>query len=739
MTVKRDLPTVRWIGRTLVRREDERLVRGEGKFADDADAQGCLHVAFARSPHAHATITSLDTVSAQAGPDVVRVLTGTDVAHLNGPPPNELVEGMVFPDMPILARNKVLAVGQPVMAIFARSRAAAMDAIEEVSVDYDALAPVPDHTVSPDTPDLFESIPRNQVLEQTRTTGQNRQVSASTEFRVSASVQHSRLAPTSLEPRGIYVEWRANTESVHIRLSTQTPHRARKDLAKIIGVDETRISVTAVDVGGAFGMKASLYPEEILVAWSAFHLKKSVKWVSTRSEDLLAATHGRGAATRGEVTCSATGKIESLEATVEAPLGCWLPYSAAVPAWNAGRILPGPYDVDTVSATTSAHLSNTAPVGIYRGAGRPEAALLMERLVDKAAHACGQDAMAFRRHNLLASDRFPLARSDDVVLDSGQYTAALDKACELSGYDQLRRDQDTRRERGKHVGIGISCYIEPSGRGWESARIRLEKDGRFTLMTGSSAQGQGRETAYAQVAADVLGINPEDITVRHGDTDTCPAGIGALASRSTAIGGSAVHAAAHDLIARAEVRVECANWADVADRAQTPLEGDAIFETPSEAWGFGCYVAVVNVDIETGVLEVEHIWCVDDAGVIVNPLLAEGQIVGGIAQGLGEVMMERIVYDEEGQLLTGSFMDYALPRATDMPPVTLANLETPAPFNPLGAKGLGEAGTIGAPPAILNAAVDALRPLGVEDLQMPLTSETIWQAIRSASKERPSS
>ncbi len=733
MTEKRDDTIPRWIGMGQIRREDGRLVLGQGRFADDITDEECVHVAFVRSPHAYARITSMDVSTAQSHPDVVKVITGDDVHRLKGPGVNEIFDAMACPDTLILARQKVFAVGQPVAAVLARTRAMAADAAETVVVGYAPLEPVLGLVGSAGAGDLFDSVPDNKVLEQSWTTGRNRSVFENADYIVSVSLRHPRLAPNPLEPRGIHASWHAAEATLHIRLSTQTPHRARDDLSHIIGIEKHRIRVTACDVGGAFGMKASLYPEDILVAWAAFKLKRSVKWISSRSEDLLAATHGRGGEAQGQLAFSSTGYIDALRASVETPLGHWLPFSAAVPAWNAGRILPGPYDVDIVSSSTSAHLSNTGPVGIYRGAGRPEAAMLMERLVDKAARACNLDPVAFRRRNLVASHRFPLKRSDDVKLDSGRYIETLDKACALSGYEQLRREQADRRARGEHVGIGVSCYVEPSGRGWESARIRLENDGRFTLMTGSSAQGQARETAYAQIAADVLGVTPDVITVLHGDTQTCPAGIGALASRSTAIGGSAVHAAANDLIGRADVGN---SWTGIAESLSAPLEGSAIFETSSEAWGFGCYIAVVSIDVETGVLVVEHIWCVDDAGVIVNPMLAEGQIVGGIAQGLGEAMMERIVYDDQGQLVTGSLMDYALPRATDMPPITLDKIETPAPFNPLGAKGIGEAGTIGAPPAILNAAIDALQPLGVEDLQMPLTSETIWQAIRSAKKEK---
>ncbi len=538
-------------------------------------------------------------------------------------------------------------------------------------------------------------------------------------------LQHPRLAPSPMEPRGIAVDYHPDTDGVTVWYSTQTPHRARTELAAILKVGAARIDVIAPDVGGAFGMKASLFPEEVMAVWAALKLRRSTRWIASRSEDFLTASHGRGARCEGQLAVAEDGRFLALRARIDSPLGHWLPSSAAIPAWNAGRILPCGYLVEAVDIVSKAHMSHTAPVGIYRGAGRPEANCLMERLVDCTADKTGLDPLEIRTLNLLPEERFPHKTPTGYVLDSGRYAAVLEILRREADYDGLVDMCRKRRQRGEIVGLGLGFYVEPCGTGWESARVTLNPDGTALIATGGSTQGHCRETAFAQIAADALALPIDAVQVAHGSTSACPAGIGTLASRSTAIGGSAVRQACLDVL-------DLARSGDACE----PLTAETVYTADSEAWGYGCYLIVLSIDPDTGTPTIERAHCIDDAGTIINPAMVDGQIRGGFAHGLGEAFMEQVVYDDCGQLVTGSFMDYALPRACDVPELTISKLATPSPGNILGAKGVGEAGTIGAPAAILNAALDALRPFGVETLQMPLTSEQLWRAVQSAQQDR---
>jgi carbon-monoxide dehydrogenase large subunit len=545
--------------------------------------------------------------------------------------------------------------------------------------------------------------------------------------------------------------------SVH--LQTQTPHRARRDLARILGLDISHIRVIAPDVGGAFGGKASLAPDEAMVAFAALKLGRPLRWNATRSEEFLAATRGRGAVSRGRLAVDAEGKFLAIEAEFAFPLGHWLPYSAAAPANNAARILPGPYRINAAYVASTAQAEARAAVNIYRGAGRPEAAMLLERLIDEAAAVLDMDSVRLRRRNLVKGSRRHVTVAGAAV-DSMRPAHLLATLCARADYATLRRRQKTRRRKGEVTGIGVALYIEPCGQGWESGRVGIDPEGRIVAATGTSAQGQGRETAFAQIVADVLGVPPAAITLRHGDTALSPEGIGALASRSTAIGGSAMRLAAENFLALARDRAASllnvpkgviavtgegfwaggnrVTWHELAGAAQEKhpdglaLAADAIFETAREAWASGAVLASVAIARETGELRIEKLVWVDDAGTIVNPLLVEGQLIGGMAQGFGEAVMERLAFSPAGELITGSFQDYALPRAADVPEVEIIKVATPSRANPLGVKGVGEAGCIGVPTAIVNAAVDALRPFGVTHLDMPLTSEKLWRLIRGA-------
>lgn len=702
----------RHVGARLVRREDHALITGRGRYVDDVFLQDALHVGFVRSVVAAGRIVAVDCSPSRARAGVVAAFCGADVAHLGDLPVNAIAGPIKLPPYPVLANEHVRAVGQPIAAVLCRNAAEAADAGEDILVDMEDAPTQADQA-------LFSDGADNVAFARTWTQGNVENAFAQAAHTVSVEVAHPRLAPTPLEPRSIAVDYDAETGDLTVYLSTQTPHRSRSDLAGILGIEMSRLRVVSPDVGGAFGMKASLYPEDVFVAWAALTLRRPVRWTATRSEEFLSASHGRGGVNRGSLALAADGRFLALRADMTSPLGHWLTTSAAIPAWNSARILPGPYLIDAVDISTKGILTHTAPVGIYRGAGRPEAALMMERLVEKAARTLQMDPVDLRRRNLIPAERMPHTGPTGIRLDSGDYRRALDTLCSHAGYEDLRRTLSRRRAGGETVGLGMAFYVEPCGRGWESARVEARPDGSIVAATGSSSQGHGRQTAYAQIVADVFDVSPDKVEIRLGDTETCPSGIGALASRSTAIGGSALLAAARE--ARAE-----ATAGDGSGRAET------VYETDEEAWGFGCHLALVSIDVETGALSVDSITCLDDIGTVINPMLVEGQVMGGIAQGLGEAVLEQLVYGNDGQLLTGSLSDYALPRADSMPDIDIVATSTPSPNNLLGAKGVGEAGTIGAPAAILNAALDALAPFGVHDLSMPLTGETIWRALRDA-------
>ncbi|MEM7544217.1 MAG: xanthine dehydrogenase family protein molybdopterin-binding subunit [Pseudomonadota bacterium] len=680
------------------------LLRGAGHFTDDHKLTDPLIAVFLRSSVSAGRIIGLDAGNAAAMPGIQAVHTADDLRDLGALAVNPVVPMKASPVFRALASDEVSAVGQPVALILGESRAAADDALDAVEIDIDDTAPPA----------------AREVAAQTWATDGVAAAFAEAAHVVEATIQHPRLAPSPMEPRSIAVEYDRASDSATIWHSTQTPHRSRATLAAILGIDPSRIHVIAPDVGGAFGIKASICPEDVAVVWAAFHHRRSIRWTATRSEEFLSATHGRGTRMSGRLAVAADGRFLALMAEVTAPLGHWLPHSALVPVWNAGRILPSGYRVAEVDIAVRACADNRAPVGIYRGAGRPEANALMERLVDKAAAAIGGDPLALRLQNMHPPDALPYRTATGNLLDSGDYPRALRTLVDDGHYVAALAARDRRREAGALVGVGLGFFLEPSGEGWESAEVTLRADGTTLIASGSSDQGHSRAAGYAAIASEALSLDPEAITVICGDTRTCPEGIGALASRATAIGGSAVLLACREVAKRRD------------GGEALPITASLRYENDGQAWGYGCYLVTLSVDRDTGAPNVEDAICVDDAGVIVNEAAAAGQIIGGFAQGLGEAMMERLIYDEDGQLLTGSFMDYAMPRAVDMPPMTLLSLSTPSRMNALGAKGLGEAGTIGAPAAILNAAYDALAPLGVETLDMPLTSATLWQAMRDA-------
>lgn len=699
----------------FLRVEDPALLGGRGRFVGDIRLPGLAHAVFVRSPYAHARLLSLDLTAAQEQPGVLAVLGPRDFAGLRQPRVNRLLAEMRLPEADLMPADRVLAVGAPIALVLADTREQAQAAADLVFADYEDLAPVLDHDEA--APALYEAVPANLALRSEFKTGRLPDAAATAQ----AQIELPRVAPAPMEPRASLMAWQAASGSLQAWMSTQTPSRAREDLALCLSLPLERVQVTAPDVGGAFGGKASVYPEDLLLAWASRRLQRPLLWQSTRSEDLLSATHGRAARLQGNLWLDALGRMQGLQAELRFALGHWLPYSAAAPLRNACRILPGPYQVPAQQVTGEGRLSNAAAVGIYRGAGRPEAAILMERLVDEAAAQAGIDPLQLRLLNLWAPQDLPADWPNGQRLDSCDLPALLQRAAKLFDYPRRRAEQAGRRGAGECVGIGMAVYVEPCGQGFESVRLTAQADGRYLLATGATAQGQGRETSYALIAAEALGCAPEQITVLHGNTATCPAGIGALASRSTAIGGSAV------LKATQRLRQE------LNEGAALPHSVELFHEVAHEAWAAGCVMLALRVDRDTGQPTIEDLVWVDDAGHIVSPELIHGQLLGGLAQGLGQALMERLVYDDNGQLLTGSLMDYALPRAEDLPAARLASLPTRSAANALGAKGVGEAGCIGLPAALLNAAHDALRPMGVRQLDFPLSAERLWRAMQTPS------
>ena len=495
-------------GEPLRRREDARFLMGDGRYVSDMSIADCLLMVFVRSPCPRGKIRALREEAARSVSGVVAIYTGRDVAGLSRLRVNPVLGEVDGPDWPILAHGQLRAVGQPVVAIVAESEAAALEAADRVELDFEPLEPICDPEAAARAGALFPETTSNVAAEQGWRTGDP--ITAFDEAAIIAevTVRHPRVAPAPLEGRATLAQWDKATERLTLWTGTQTPQRARDDIARALGLDPGRVRVVAPDVGGAFGMKASIYPEDVAAAFAARDLCRPVRWIARREEDLLAASHGRGAVSRGRMAFDASGRILALQAILIFPLGIWLPFSALVPAWNAGRILPGPYAIEHVEVHVRAVFTNTAPVGIYRGAGRPEAAMLLERLVDAGARKLGLDPAALRRRNLVTARALPLARANGTVLDSGDYPALLDRTLTLADYERVRSRQYRRRARGELVGVGWSFYVEPCGQGWERASVTLERDGRFIVAAGSSAQGQGRETAFAQIAARELAVSP---------------------------------------------------------------------------------------------------------------------------------------------------------------------------------------------------------------------------------------
>ncbi|MCL6551892.1 MAG: xanthine dehydrogenase family protein molybdopterin-binding subunit [Firmicutes bacterium] len=759
----------RWIGRPLRRLEDHRFLRGQARYLGDLTLPGMVHLHVVRSPHAHARLGTIDARRALAAPGVVAVITGQMLAGRVRPLPVAAQEGTEVARAaahPILPTDRVRYVGQPVAAIVAVSQAAAEDAADLLEIAYEPLPAVVDpHQALRGEVRLHDEIPDNVLARWRRAAGDVEGAFARAAHVVRQTFHIPRLAGAPIEPRGALAAYDPGTDVLTLWISAQDPHRPRAQLARVLDRPEDRIRVITPDVGGGFGVKGALPPEAAVAAVAAMDLGRPVRWLEDRREHLQATYQGRGLDADVAMAADADGRVLAVRARIVADSGAYLfPPTANMPV-TTGTLLVGAYAVPAAEVEVLGVATTKVPLGPYRGAGRPEAALIVERMMDLLAHEVGLDPAEIRRRNVIPPAAFPYTTPLGLTYDSGNYAQALDRALDLLEYDRWRAEQRRARGEGRLVGIGLALYVERAApQFWESAEVTVDPGGRVVVRTGSTAHGQGHETAFAQIAAEVLGLDPAQVAVRQGDSAAVPRGVGTFGSRSMATGGSAVllcarairekaSAIAAHLLEAAVDDIEWADgalhvrgiparavpWAQVAAAAYDPpklppglepgLHVVRYVALRGPVFPYGVYAAVVEIERETGEVRVLRIVAVDDAGRLVNPLLAEGQVIGSTVQGLGQALWEEVVYDETGQLRTSTFADYALPRASHVPPIVTAFLETPSPFTPLGAKGIGESGTIGTLPAVANAVADALRPLGIRHVDVPFTPPRLWKLI----------
>jgi carbon-monoxide dehydrogenase large subunit len=718
-------PAAPWVGRPLTRAEDERFVKGEAVYVGDMKLPEMLHAAFVRSLYAHGRIVGIDTDAARAMPGVHAVFTAADVEGLVDPFPMLMRGGEVVPVMhPVLASDRVRYVGQPVALVIADTPELAADAAEYVFVELEELPPLLELREAETAPALHEEAPDNVLLRWRGRTGDVEGAFADAHAVVSARVLAPRLIAAPIEARVVLASHDATTDVLTLWLSAQDQHRQLAGLSEVLRRPPERLRIVVPEVGGAFGSKGVPQAETAALALAALFVGRPVKWVESRTESSLAVYQGRGADVDAELALDAGGKMLALRARYLGDLGAYLYSTTTVAPQTAGMLLTGCYAIPVADVEVVGVCTTKVPTGPYRGAGRPEAALVIERLVDLAAVKLGIDPIELRRGNLLTPDAFPYTTPLGFTYDSGDYEAALDAALELADYGSLREEQRRARAEGRLAGVGVAMYVERVGPGWETAAVRAETDGRFVVRTGSSPHGQGHETTFAQIAADALGIDPGNVEVRWGDSFEIPEGMGTFASRSVTVGGSALLLACRELRSRLDAG------------EHPPLEESARFELPGPVFSFGCYVASVEIDGETGEVEIHRIVAVDDCGRVINPLLAEGQVVGAAVQAVGECLHEQVGYDENGQPLAINLYQYHLPTAQSVPPIVGALRETPSPWNPLGAKGVGEGGSIGTPAAVANAVADALGPLGIRHVDLPFTASRVWTAMQDAESLR---
>ena len=753
-----------YLGRSIKRFEDARLVIGDGVFIDDIKLPDMLHAVVVRSVHAHARIRSINVVDAIELDGVVEVLTGADLAGKLPDLPirpmgDRSVDEFNPPEHPVLAQDKVCYVGQPVAVVVAKNPYLARDGAELVTVDYEPLIPVvnPVDAANEDVPVIHPHLGTNVAMRSVQEGGDIEKAFAQAAHIVRQRYEIPRLAPSSMETRGVIGNYDASGDLLTVWDSTQAPNQIKRYLAQMLGRPEESIRVVAPDVGGSFGIKDCMFSEDVLMPFLALRLQKPVKWVEDRQENLIT-YHGRGMSLDVEVAVDKKGVILGIRASILADIGAYFYFTTPFPLFNAARRITGPYDVPAVRVDLLGVITNKTPVAAYRGTGSPEAAFCIERTLDLIAKDLGLDPAEIRRSNYISKDAFPYKSCTGNMYDSGDYLLALDRALELVEYSAWQEKIKQRRPGDPYLGVGLATFIKSSGAGGEhrveSARVRIDSSGQIDVYTGVSPHGQGTETTFAQIAAETLGVDPSQVRVHHSDTAIYPHGIGTSASRGLIIGGSAVQLAleeAREKLAGFASKIFSCPAADIKfsdgevfdlhhPDTKIPFEKLAAMESgldfeheytlPQSPVSFGAHAVVVEVDQDTLALKILRYVGVHDCGQIINPMIVEGQIHGGIAQGIGQALTESIVYSEEGQPLTGSLMDYALPRSTMIPDLTLDTIDTISPTNPLGAKGIGSVSTVPSPAAIANAVMNAISPSGVRHIDAPYTPERLWRAIR---------
>ncbi len=772
------------VGQRIKRREDPRLIQGRATYVDDIKVVGMQHLAFVRSDIAHGRILSIDTSAADAMDGVEAVFTGAQIAELLAPMP--ILTPFPSPDHRAVAVDIVRYVGEPVAVVVTADRYVARDAADAIVVDYEQLPAVVDpEQAMTGTPVVIHAdfadnlalpfLPGGTGVAADFTVDDTvvDQAFADAEVVVSQRMVNQRLAPTPIETRRVLAHFEPGKGTMTIWSSTQNPHTLRTFIATMIGLGQDQVRAIAPEVGGGFGAKIDIYPEEYVAAALSKHLGLPIKWIEDRSEAFVATTHGRDIIGYVDLAARRDGTVVGLKLRLIADIGAYnMLLTAAIPTLTM-QMASATYDIPAIRATLTEVFTNKTPTAAYRGAGRPEATYFVERAMDLLARELEMDPADLRRKNFITPDQFPYTTQMGTVYDSGDYGKALDLALKNAGWADLKKQRDAARAEGRLVGLGLSMYVEvcgvgpsssfPTG-GWEHAQVTIERDGRISATTGVSPHGQGNETTFAQMLADQFGVPLEHITIHHGDTGVVKQGIGTFGSRSQAVGGTALH------LAGGKVKVKMAkfaaalieaheddlvfedgmisvkgspesgkSFADVAKYAYVPvplpkgldpgLSEEAFFEPANNTYPFGCHISMLEIDRETGEPTLLRLVAVDDAGHLINPLIVDGQIHGGLAQGIGQAMIEEFRYSEDGQPVTGSFMDYAIPRAADFPRFELDNTVTPTPVNPLGAKGVGEAGTLGSTPCVVAAAVDALSEFGVKHIDMMLRPEKLWRII----------
>ena len=775
------------IGKSVPRKEDGRFITGKGRYTDDIKQVGQSHAYFVRSPHAHADVVSIDVEEALSAPGVIAVLTGADVTAdgLGGLPCGWMIHSkdgseMKQPHHPVLADNRVHYLGEPVAMVIADTALEAKNAAELVVVDWAEKQAVVSVSEAQTAPAIYDDIPQNTCYEWAL--GDSDAVATAMEKAAHVTrikLTNNRLIPNAMEPRAALAEYNAGSDELTLHTTSQNPHLARLILTAFVQIaPEHKLRVIAPDVGGGFGSKIFVYSEETALACAAKKLGLTIKWTAERSEAFLADAHGRDHVTTAELAMDENGQFLAFKVKTTANMGAYLStFASSVPTYLYGTLLAGQYRTPAIYVEVDSVFTNTAPVDAYRGAGRPEATYLVERIVTKAAIELGKDPAELRRQNFIRTDEFPYETPVALTYDIGDYEASLDKALELSDYEGFAARKASAAARGKLRGIGLSCYIEACGLApsqvagalgagvglWESGEVRVNPTGSVSVLTGSHSHGQGHETTFAQLVADKLGVPIDDVDVVHGDTGKLDFGLGTYGSRSLAVGGSALVNAADKVIEKGRkvaahllrtdpdniefeapvYRMKNSNESktfqeiafaayvnhDYPDDLEPGLAEKAFYDPGNFTYPAGTHICEVEIDPDTGVTKIVQFVAVDDFGNLINPMIVEGQVHGGIAQGVGQALLEQAVYDDAGQLITGSYMDYCMPRADDLPNFTVGMTCTPCTHNPIGAKGCGEAGAIGSPPAVINAVLDAI---GETDMDMPATPERVWSMLKRA-------